>query len=103
MEPCDQVPHTDIQHSCLTLGMRAQTPGLHSKSCQQQSRCSLPQWYARLLHDLALHTVLRAHLDNQRPLRQVISIFLAVGILFIPVGAVCLAEALSVRRDTIIL
>ena len=31
-------------------------------------------------------------------LRQVITIFAAVGILFIPVGAVCLAQALSVRR-----
>lgn len=29
--------------------------------------------------------------------QQVISIFAAVGVLFIPVGAVCLAEALSVR------
>ena len=56
-----------------------------------------------MLHHLAMHFMSGAALTFQALLllRQVITIFAAVGVLFIPVGAVCLAQALSVRRDSL--
>lgn len=51
-----------------------------------------------MLRHPAVHFMSGAALTYQvLLLRQVITIFAAVGILFIPVGAVCLAQALSVR------
>lgn len=89
------------RHTLLpeALGHALQTPGSHSRSCQQRSRSSRPPWCAAPARRSLRRSPWRA--EGAAVCPQVVSIFAAVGVLFVPVGAVCLAEALSVRLHLI--